>query len=348
MRLQVLVVAMLAGTPSARGEETALPRLRLVPAQPAQASARETVTGQLSPSKLLPLGFEVGGRLAVSRVTKGAVVKAGQALGSLDTEIIDAQVAQAEAQVLAAEAGAALASDVASRNEQLLAEGSVSDVQSRQTETQMKSAKAQLAQAQAGLAQARAGQRRHFLRAPFAGTIVDAPDQVGGLLGPGIPVYILMQLDPLVLKATVSEAVRTQVRPGLKVRVESVAGPASTDEAVLKVVLPSADPQTRRVPIEVLVPNRDGRFVTNTLARVTIALGEPRAAVLVPATALGTAGGDHVFTVDAEGLLRRVAVSVMERGAGTVTVVPDRALTQVVDHPTSSLVDGAKAAVRTP
>jgi len=339
-----MLSALVLCATSARSGES--PAVRLVPAQAAQASNREVVTGQLNASKLLPLGFEVGGRVATSKVTKGEVVKAGQFLGSLDTEIIDAQVAQAEAMVMAAEAGSVLASDVASRSEQLKAEGSVSDVQSKQTEAQRKAAKAQLAQAQAGLAQAKAGQRRHFLRAPFAGTIIDAPEQVGGMTGPGMPVYILMQLDPLVLKATIPEATRVMVKPGLKVRVEAVAGPASTDDAVVRLVLPSADPQTRRVPIEVVVPNSDGRFVANTLARLTLSVGAARSAVTVPATALGTTGGDHVFTVDGSGNLKRVPVKVMERGLGTVTVVPESPVTHVVDYPTAALVEGAKVTQR--
>jgi RND family efflux transporter MFP subunit len=301
------------------------------------------VTGQLGPSKLLPLGFEVGGRLAVSRVSRGDVVKAGQALGNLDTEIIDAQVAQAEAQVMAAESGSLLATDVAGRNDKLKEEGTISDVQSKQTDTQAKAAQAQLAMARAGLAQARAGQKRHYLRALFNATVIDAPDQVGGMTGPGNPVYILMQLDPLILKATIPEAVRGQVKPGLKVHVEAVGSPASTDEAVVKVVLASADPQTRRVPVEVLVPNGDQRFVANTLAKLVIPLGAERQAVLIPSTALGTSGGDHVFTVDGGGTLKRVAVTVMERETGAVLVVPERPVTQVVDYPTTALVDGAKA-----
>lgn len=339
MKPRMLVLLVLSATPALWGQS---PAVRLVPAQVARASDRESVTGQLNASKLLPLGFEVGGRIAISNVTKGQVVKTGQSLGRLDTEIIDAQVAQAEAMVMAAEASSVLASDVASRSEQLKAEGSVSDVQSKQTEAQQKGAKAQLAQAQAGLAQARAGQRRHSLRAPFAGTIIDAPEQVGGMTGPGLPVYVLMQLDPLVLKATLPEAVRAMVKPGLKVRVESVAGPGSTDDAVVRLVLPSADPQTRRVPVEVVVPNHDGRFVANTLARLTIAVGESRAAIMVPATALGTTGGDHVFTIDTAGILKRVPVKVMERGIDTVTLLAESPVTQVVDYPTAALVDGAK------
>jgi len=341
----VLSLCLLAAAPAlAEGPLTA-PKVRLVTAKPVQSSATEVVTGQLGPSKLLPLGFEVGGRLAVSKVARGEQVKAGQLLGSLDTEIIDAQVAQAEAGLAAAEAGAALAQDVAGRNEKLKAEGSVSDVQSRQTETQAKAAAAQVAQAKAGLAQARAGQRRHHLKALFSGTIIDAPDNVGGMVGPGTPVYILMQLDPLVLKATISEKFRGQVKAGQKVRVESVGSDAAVDDAIVKVVLPSADPQTRRVPVEVLVPNADGRFVANTLAKLTLSVGGEQSAVIIPATALGMMGGAHVFVVDDAGTLKRVKVTVLERTPTQVTVVPEAPVTQVVDY-ASTLVEGTKVTQR--
>jgi RND family efflux transporter MFP subunit len=340
MKRLVTVLPILASLALAEGP-LAAPKLRVVPARAVNASTREAVTGQLGPSKLLPLGFEVGGRLQVSRASKGEVVKAGQALGNLDPEIINAQVAQAEAGLLAAEAGAGLALDVAARNEKLKAEGSVSELQFRQTDTQAKAAKAQVAQAQAGVAQAKAGQRRHFLSAPFTATVVDAPDNVGGMVGPGTPVWVLMQLDPLILKVTVPENVRQELKAGQKVRVEAVGSGAASDEATIKVVLPSADPQTRRVPLEISVPNADGRFVANTLARVSIQLGEAKAAFVVPSTALSTSGGDHVFAVE-QGVVKRVAVKVMERTNTTVTVQASVPITQVVDYPTAAVTEGLK------
>lgn len=343
MNRLVLVIPLAASLALAEGP-LAAPKVRVVPARSVTASTREAVTGQLGPSKLLPLGFEVGGRLAVSKVSRGDVVKAGQTLGNLDPEIINAQVAQAEAGLAAAEAGAALALDMAGRNEKLRAEGSVSEVQFRQLDTQAKAAKAQVAQAQAGVAQAKAGQRRHFLSAPFAATVVEAPDNTGGMVGPGTPVFILMQLDPLVLKVTVPEKVRELIHAGLKVRVEAVGSGAATDDATVKVVLPSADPATRRVPLEITVPNGDGRFVANTLARVVIPLGEAKAALVVPSTALGTSGGDHLFSVGDDGVLKKVPVKVMERGNTTVTVSADVAIANVVDYPTTALVDGSKVA----
>lgn len=344
------VALLLACAPApARAEPAApaaKPQLKYVKAVAVKTTSKDSYTGQLFPSKLLPMGFEVGGRLAVSRVSKGDLVRAGQALGSLDTEIIDAQVAQAQAGVEAAEAGALMATDVAGRQEKLKDEGSISDVQSRGAATQSKQAQAQLLMAKAQLAQAQAGRRKHDLRALFAGTVIDAPDNAGGMVGPGTPVYVVMQLDPLTLKTTIPENARAAVKPGLKVRVESVGSTAATDEGVVKVVISSADPATRRIPVELTVPNGDGRFVANTLARATLPLGEERQAYLIASSALGTTGGEHVFTVDAGGALKRVPVTVLERTATQATVATPEALREVVDYPTSALVEGTRVTQR--
>jgi multidrug efflux pump subunit AcrA (membrane-fusion protein) len=232
-----MLVLLVVSAARALGGES--PAVKLVPAQVARARNRESVTGQLNASKLLPLGFEVGGRIAISSVTKGQVVKAGQPLGRLDTEIIDAQVAQAEAMVMAAEANSVLASDVASRSEQLKAEGSVSDVQSKQTEAQQKAAKAQLAQA-------RLAWRRHGRAtaarpgAAFAGTIIGAGAS-RRMTGPGLPVH-----SHAARSAAEGHHSRRRwgVKLGLKVWVSrSPAG--STDDAVVA-VRALGRPQTRR------------------------------------------------------------------------------------------------------
>jgi RND family efflux transporter MFP subunit len=331
---------------SAFAAEPAAPKLRFVKVREVRSSSRETVTGQLFPARMLPMTFEVGGRLALSRVQKGEVVKAGQLLGSLDTEIADAQVAQAEAGVAQAEAAAGLALDVAGRNEKLRAEGSVSDVQNRQADVTAKQAQAGLALAKAQLAQAKAGRKRHELRALFAGTLTDAPDTVGGMIGPGTPVYVVMQLDPLVVKVTVPENLRGAIKPGLKVRVESVSSNASTDEATVKVVIPSADPQTRRVPVEVSVPNAAGAFLANTLARVVFPVGEAQHASVIASTALNSTGGDHVYAVLSDGTLKKIFVTVVERRASEIVVSSPEPLDTIVDYPTTALVEGTKVTQR--
>ena len=316
--------------------------LKIIRARSVSSTAKDELTGSLFASKLGALGFEVGGRLMKTRVQKGEVVKEGVLLGQLDPEIVDAQVAGAEAAVAAAEAGAEMAGDIAMRNEKLKAEGSVSDVQSKGANTTSKQAQAQLLGARAQLAQARAARRRHDLKAPFSGTVIDAPDQIGGMVGPGTPVYIIQQLDPLVLKTTITEDARGVVKPGLKVKVSSVGGKAVTDDAVVKVVLASADPQTRRIPVEISVPNPDGRFVAFTLARAVMPMGGALQAIAIPATALGTNAGEHVWAVGPDSQLKRVPVKVLERLGKEIVINPAEPVEQLVDYPTSALVEGTK------
>ena len=67
---------------------------------------------------------------------------------------------------------------------------------------------------------------------------------------------------------------------------------------------------------------------------------------MAASTALGTTGGEHVFAVDESGALRRVPVKVMERGNTTVTITTQTPVTQVVDYPTSALVEGTKVTQR--
>ncbi len=328
-----------AATPSAAQA------VKLVAAKGVQAAAREEVTGQLYPAKALQLGFEVGGRLQVVRVKKGQRVKEGEVLAQLNSEIVDAQVAGAEAALKAAQAGATMARDVAERQAKLQGQGSVTELQRLTSAAQAEQAEAQVLAAKAQLAQARAARRRHDLRAPFSGTVVDAPEQVGATVAPGSPLFTLEQVDSLLLKTTVAEGVRGGLEVGAKVHVAAASGGAQSDEATVRTVLPSADAATRRVPVELVVPNADGRFLANTLARATLPLGKPREALLLPASALSSSGGDHVYVVDGE-KARRVAVQVLERRAREVVVQAQEPLTQVIDHPAMGVSDGARVSVK--
>ena len=73
----------------AEGPVDVAPRVKVVKATAVSSANVDSVTGSLFASKMLPIGFEVGGRLQFSKVQRGDEVKAGQLLGSLDTEIIE-------------------------------------------------------------------------------------------------------------------------------------------------------------------------------------------------------------------------------------------------------------------
>lgn len=332
---------------AAPAQAAAPPAVQLVPASTVRAAPREEVTGGLAPAKALQLGFEVGGRLARLEVRKGAKVAEGQVIARLDPEMSDAQVQQAEAAVKAAEAQARQAEDLARRNAELARSGSVTDLAAKSSASSAAAAAAQLLAAKAQLAQARAARRRHDLRAPFAGVLIDVPDQVGATVTSNSTLFTLEQLDPLILRVTVQEGARAALRPGAKVHVESVGqGGASTDLAAIRSVIPSADAATRRVPVEITVPNPEGRFTAHTLGRAVLSLGSEESAQSIPASALASNGGDHVFVLGQAGELRRVPVRVIDRGAREVVLKAEQPLTQVVDSPAADLAEGAKVSVR--
>jgi RND family efflux transporter MFP subunit len=321
------------------------PAVTAAPVTAVKSAPREEITGALQPAKELKLGFEVAGRLARVLVQKGAPVKEGQVIAQLDPEVADAQVQQAAAAVNAAEAQSALAADTAQRQAQLRETGSVSEYQGKSSQTQARGASAQLDAARAQLAQARAARRRHDLRAPFAGVLIDAPDQVGATVAAGTALFTLEQLDPLVLKLTVSEAARPLLKTGSRLPVKAVSGDANAEDAWVRAVIPSADPATRRVPVEVVVPNGDGRFTAHTLARAVLPLGSPQDAQVAPSTALLSQGGDHVYALLGSEV-RRIPVKVIERGAQQVVFQAPQPIEKVVDYPAPGLQDGAKVTVK--
>lgn len=334
-----------ARTPVAVAANLAAPAVSLAEVKSVKSAPREEITGALNPAKELKMGFEVGGRLARILVRKGAKVAEGQVIAQLDPELADAQVLQAEAAVKAAEAQSGLASDTAQRQTQLQQSGSVSEWQGKSATSQATAAAAQLQAAKAQLAQARAARRRHDLKAPFAGVLIDAPDQVGATVAPGMPLFTLEQLDTLVLKLTVSDSAREVLKVGSRVQVAAVGGSAAVNDAWVRAVIPSADPATRRIPVEVVVPNKDGQFTAHTLARAILPMGAVEDALSVPASALSSQGGDHVYTL-AGGEVRRVPVTVIERGADQIVLKAPQPLSKVIDYPAPDLQDGAKLSVK--
>jgi membrane fusion protein, multidrug efflux system len=321
------------------------PPVSLAEVKAVRSAPREEITGALNPAKELKAGFEVAGRLARILVKKGAAVAQGQLMAQLDPELADAQVQQAEAAVQAAAAQSAIAADVANRNAELAKTNTISEAQQRNTASSAAAAAAQLQAAKAQLAQARANRRRHDLRAPFAGVLIDAPDQVGATVAAGVPLFTLEQLDPLVLKLTVSDSSRALLKPLARVQVEAVGGGAATFEAWVRAVIPSADPATRRVPVEIVVPNPDARFTAHTLGRAVLPLGAEQEVLSAPASALSSQGGDHVYALVADEV-RKVPVQVIDRGAQEVVFKAAQPLTKVVDYPAAGLQDGAKVAVK--
>jgi RND family efflux transporter MFP subunit len=224
----------------------------------AERRARGTLAAEQSAS----LGFKVPGKIGSLKVKVGDQVRAGALLATLDATEAGAQAAATAAQVRAAEAQLALAQDSERRTQALVQSGSFAEASGVQSSQQRALALAQLDAAKAQQSLARVSLGNHSLSAPFAGTVTKVPDGIGEVVGPGTPLFEIVNTKVLKLATTVSEHDANLLAPGAPVELEVEAGKVT---GRISAVLGTVDERTRRVPVEASFDNpgflRAGAFV---------------------------------------------------------------------------------------
>lgn len=273
--------------------------------------------GTLNPIQEATLAFKATGNLSVLKVKVGDFVKKGELLAALDASEASAQAAAASAQIQAAQASLALAKDNADRTTAMVKSGSAPQMQETQANGQLDLTTAQLEGARAQLALASANIRNHSLAAPFAGFVTMAPTGVGGLVAAGTPVFQVKDVSRLKLVGTVSELDVSLVKVGADVTVHvDTTGKDVTAKVVA--VLPSVDPQTRRIPVEAELPN-DEKLLAGTFVRARIAGGGKLDVLRLPATALRPGSQDEVMVVE-KGKLRAAKIVFTRDANGALLV----------------------------
>jgi RND family efflux transporter MFP subunit len=234
-------------------------------------------------------------------------------LATLDATEAGAQAAASAAQVRAAEAQLALAQDSERRTQTLVQSGSFAEASGVQSTQQRALALAQLdaAKAQSSLAKVSLG--NHTLTAPFAGTVTKVPDGIGEVVGPGAPLFEIVNTKVLKLSTSVSEHDANLLTLGAPVTLDVESGKVI---GRLSAVLGTVDQKTRRVPVEARFDNpgalRAGAFVqAHVDAKNQIAVLKLPHEVLRPGTQ------DEVLIVGGDGHLetRRLVLAVDKDGS---------------------------------
>jgi RND family efflux transporter MFP subunit len=271
-----------SGAPATARAHLAAPDVSLVRPIKAVWSPQFDIEGTLAPEQVVDLAFPLSGKLAWSRVKIGDQVTAGARLAGLETSQADGQLAATEARMRATAAQLALANDNAVRAHALLESGSHSPAAAVQSALQKQVALAELDAARAQIALAQASLSDHTLRAPFAGTVVQAPEGIGGVVSSGQAVIRLADLSKLKLDATVSEADATLLRVGAKMVIVAEQGRI---EGRISSVLTALDERTRRVPIQGEF-DRPAALRAGSLVRATIEAQQATDVLRIPRDAL--------------------------------------------------------------
>ena len=214
---------------------------------------RLAANGNIAAWQEAVIGAESSGlRLTEVRANVGDVVKAGQVLATFSMDSVQADVAQARASLLEAQATAADALANAERARSLQSSGALSAQQINQFLTLEKTARARADAAQAVLGAQQLRGRQTQVLAPDSGVISARTATVGAVVGSGAELFRLIRQGRLEWRAEVTSSELGRIKAGLPVSVMPASGGELRGR--VRMIAPSVDPLTRAALVYVDLP----------------------------------------------------------------------------------------------
>ncbi|WP_445780094.1 efflux RND transporter periplasmic adaptor subunit [Shewanella sp.] len=149
----------------------------------------QTYTGTIRSANTTGIGFELAGKLNTIWVDSGDLVKKGQILAQLDTDLLIAEKQQLEASLLQTQADIDLAISTLARTQKLKTQNYVSAQQLDETQQQVISLQANQKRIEASLSAAKLKIEKSTLTAPFDGVISQRYHNQGEVIALGSAVF---------------------------------------------------------------------------------------------------------------------------------------------------------------
>lgn len=284
-----------------------------------------TASGTVTAWEEVPVGAETGGLTATAvMVDEGAYVRQGQPLVQLNDALLRAQLAQQEAAVASAEAGAEREDAELARAHELRDRGFLAQASLDLAISEQRAAAAQLASARAALSETRTRLNQTTIRAPVAGLIISRSVTRGQIVQPGTELFRMVRDGRLELDARVPETELGLIRAGQAATVSSDG--VGSAQGRVRIVTPEVDAQTRLGLARIALSGNSG-LRPGMFARAAIDVGA-QPAVTVPTPALlYRENRPGVFVLGAENRVTFQAVEVLSRTDESTSVrgLPDGA-----------------------
>ena len=346
----------------------------VAPSAAAGQGATLQASGYVTARRQATVSAQITGTIREVLIEEGEHVKAGQVLARLDDSAYQAGVAQARAQLMAAQAleiqyqgQLAQARRETVRSQELIDRGLASrqSLELAQTQegtlgAQLQAQRRQVELSQAALRGAEVQLGYCTVRAPFDGVIVAKSAQSGEIISPisagggftRTGVGTIVDMDSLEIEVDVNEAYIHRVVPPQPAQAVLDAYPDWTIPAHVIAIIPTADRNKATVKVRVGLDQKDPRILPDMGVRVSFLEGgatggrapTPVAGVLVPASAIVAARGGSIVYVAEGGHARATPVTpgqVFGELRAVTGIMPGA---RVVRAPPPNLRDGARIA----
>lgn len=283
-------------------------------------------TGTVFPYNRYVVAPKVSGR--VIQITKriGDPVREGELIARIDDAEYQQAVREAEASLKIAKASLTesrsqfeLAGQEKERVESLEARGlattaeletALSNYEAR--EARYRLALAQVEQREAALASSRIRLGYTLLTASGAGFIGERFVDEGALLAPNMAVVLVVGIDSVIVRTTITERDYGHINPGQPVEVLVDAFPERRFSGTVARIAPMMQEASRMAEMEVEVDNESHMLKPGMFARIEVVTAEKDNTQLVPSTAVvERSGGSGLFVIpDGETVARYESVTI--------------------------------------
>ena len=282
----------------------------------------------------------------------GARVGKGALLAEIATPELDQQLAQAESDLVTAQATANNARIQAERYTGLVQSDAVSRQDTDTFVNQATSTAAQVRSAQANVERLRQLQAFEKIYAPFDGVITARNIDNGQLVdsGAGKELFHLQAIQTLRVYANLPQIYSANVKTGAKIDLTFAEHAGKIYQGTLVRTADAIDPASRTLLVEIDVDNHAGNLLPGSLAQVHFKTPSAGPSLIVPAAALiFRKEGLRVGVVVNGDTAHLVPVVIGEDDGANVQIVTGLSLNDhVIQDPPDSLIEGEKVQVASP
>jgi membrane fusion protein (multidrug efflux system) len=241
--------------------------------------------GSVAAARGVTVSNDAPGVVSAIHFESGQVVRQGQILVELDSNVERAQLESAEAR-------RELAQVNAKRTRALVASQALPSAQQDNDDAVVKTSHSDLDLLRAQIA-------RKVVRAPFTGKLGIRQVNLGQYLNPGTAVAVLETTDRVFVDFTLPQQKLKSVALGMPVRIVVEGEGVAPADGTVSAIDPTIDSTTRSIKLRASLTNADEKLLPGMFAQVSVILPEKHDVVLVPANAVVHASyGDSLFVIE--------------------------------------------------
>jgi RND family efflux transporter MFP subunit len=331
---------------SQRTQEAAIPTVAVVIPREGAPTQEIVLPGSTQPFSDSPIYARTNGYLKRWYFDIGAHVKKGQLLAEIETPEVDQQLLQARADLDTAQANLNIAEITASRWQDLVSTGSVSQQETDQAVSNLSAVKATAESSAANLRRLEQLQSFEKVYAPFDGIITARNTDIGALIDAGAStqpreLFHIAAIRTLRLYVAVPEVYSRAARSGAPATLTLDEFPGQAFHGTLVRNANSIDVASRTLLVEVDVDNPTGQLLPGAYVFVHLKLPDETRSVTIPSNTLIFRKEGLQVGLVRNGKAELVPVKIGRDYGNTVEIVSGLQTTDaVIVDPSDSLVAG--------